>query len=706
MAIIVLASAFFSLYITSFISTSTGSYLGGVDTCLQSIPLFVLTCCLVHVVLHVQDSMKCTLYKYRYLVCLALFSFCVFFQLSESSISCWADLVGSSDDGVLWGIPRGIRSDEWAINMPSYLSQEQNGFQPLNSMLRGAETDVTLLPSLPSWALIDLFKPAFWGFLLFGAGYGVSWYWSLRVIALLIVTFDCFVLWTNNKWVSAAAALIVVFSPYAQWWGCFDVLLYGQMLVLFLHFFLFSERRAIRVGCAVGMAWGCGCYLFIAYPAWIAPCFYVFALLGVWEIIRYRSYRKRNHLKRWLAGHAPEALVLVISLMLGAVAVAVSFSQASLAIEGLSNTIYPGERKYHGGDGAQVLFDWIASIFYGLDEQGSLFPNACERSAYFALFPVGLIISLIIALRKRDAFVLSIVILDVVFLVFMIFGLPDLLSSITLLDKSLSNRMMLPIGFLDTLLLAYAVTCLSKGDAFEFALHKKKGWYLALICTGVALAVAICMILKLTNPDFWRKLTLVLVFLLLAAFILCLLLALGERKGSASKLFCISMAAILLSSGMCVNPIQRGVGVLADSEIYQDIERIADGNPDALWIAEGPFILSNLCASAGARTLTSTNTYPNLDMWATLDPNGDQEDIYLRYMNIDTEVLGFGGKSKYELLGGDHVKMTLTPQDLAALDVSYLLTSIPHDDTDSLHFEEIDKSDNMIIYRLDYMTPA
>ena len=60
------------------------------------------------------------LYKYRYWIALIIFILCIIFEISGSSIGIWTEYVNSNitDDGVLFGESRPIRSDEWNVLTP------------------------------------------------------------------------------------------------------------------------------------------------------------------------------------------------------------------------------------------------------------------------------------------------------------------------------------------------------------------------------------------------------------------------------------------------------------------------------------------------------------------------------------------------------------------------------------------------------------
>ena len=179
------------------------------------------------------------------------------------------------------------------------------------------------------------------------------------------------------------------------------------------------------------------------------------------------------------------------------------------------------------------------------------------------------------------------------------------------------------------------------------------------------------------------------------------------NRSLGQKCLLISASAILITSGICINPIQRGVSVLSDNELYREIESIADQDPNALWIAEGSFVYSNLCVAAGACTITSTNTYPNVDLWNQMDPNGDFEEVYLRYANIDATVSSNDNQDLFELQGTDYMRINFSPSELKDVGVKYILATEKHASNDLINFVELahygDSSINTYIYQLEYI---
>ena len=63
------------------------------------------------------------LYRYRYIVVAVFFVTLVFLGINGSSIGMWSDYFSQDDPGLLVGVSREVRSDEWALSTPMALSQ-------------------------------------------------------------------------------------------------------------------------------------------------------------------------------------------------------------------------------------------------------------------------------------------------------------------------------------------------------------------------------------------------------------------------------------------------------------------------------------------------------------------------------------------------------------------------------------------------------
>lgn len=191
------------------------------------------------------------LYRWRYMVAVTVLFACVLLNLNGSSIGCWNGILADGqDDGLLFGVNRAVRSDEWAVNTPMAFAQyydPQGAYPYFGQVMRGAITDSFIVYGQPVWDIAVLFRPFHWGYLLLGAERGLSFFWCARLIALFMVTFELSMLLTNRKRVlSLASALLIAFSSQVQWWfavnGLVEMLVFGQLAVLIVHYFMLTKK--------------------------------------------------------------------------------------------------------------------------------------------------------------------------------------------------------------------------------------------------------------------------------------------------------------------------------------------------------------------------------------------------------------------------------------------------------------------------------
>ena len=114
------------------------------------------------------------------------------------------------------------------------------------------------------------------------------------------------------------------------------------------------------------------------------------------------------------------------------------------------------------------------------------------------------------------------------------------------------------------------------------------------------------------------------------------------------------------------------------------IREIVIKDPEAKWIVEGiglPII--NFPLMSGARTINSTNFYPDLGRWHMIDPNAEFEDVYNRYAHIPITYFNEDKiRDKFILTSPDSFTVYLNYDELKKLDVKYIFSSNNFTDLD------------------------
>lgn len=609
------------------------------------------------------------IFRFRYVIGFLLFFILFICQINGSSISYWANIFNFQDNtGLLFGEARPIRSDEWEVFTPFSLSQSSTDYSAVSDLIRAASTDVTMVYAQPSWSIATFFRPFLWGYLFFGSSFGLSFFWCARLFALFFSSFECARIYTNdNRILSLTVAILITFAPIIQWWfavnGTAELFIFGQLLVICLWQCLRKGNHSVVFAALI--PWLSGCFLFIMYPAWQVPLFYVFAAMGIGlfvlskkpDTIPQKKHPKHNNNKALIGFFA--SLVIVIA------AVALSISSSWETIQIVSNTAYPGERFETGGGLATQLFNYGSSVYSAISSIG-VEPNVCEQAAFYSLAPLGIVLSALVLFKKRDPLLVALLLVQAFFLVYGLFGLPAILSKLTLMSNVPTSRLIMAVGFIDIVVLARALTLIKKIDLSK-----------TVIISSVALSCCIGLVLCELAPSIDLGKT--KGFLVAASFIFAFIAIhqfLQNKKGNGYPLLVFSIAIVGIS-GFCVNPIQQGSSFLNEIPEIKQIQ-IINEQEQGIWAGDRA-IEGQACILAGAPSINSINAYPNNELWQLIDPSGENKDIYNRYAHI-TINLKDEGPAEFTLKYADAFTVTLTIADLKKLGVNYLFTAKDYSD--------------------------
>lgn len=654
-------------------------------------------------VLRRQRRILSFLFKWRFLFALGLFVILVVLQISGSSIGFWDYLLNNAPnaetEGVLYGVPRAIRSDEYIVFTPMALSQEYVGYDSISNIVRNVDTNLTMVYAQPCWALATLFRPFFWGYLISGSAYGLSFFWCGRVIALLVVSFEFGRFITHdNRCAALAYALILSLSPIVQWWfsvnGTAELLIFAQGGVLAFSAFLRAPTLLRRIASASLASYAAGCFILIIYPAWQVTVGYVIVALCIADIIRCRNENvgalekgvgfRKAFVSYWL--------VLLCTLAVLAIFIAIILLSSMDVIRAVSNTAYPGHRVETGGGLAPLLFDWAISWLYPI-ECGTIVPNVCERASMFSLFPLGILLSLPVLRRERDPYLISLLIVEVLLLAFGIVGFPAWLAKLTLLSNALTSRIPFALGFIDIILLFRAISLLNES-----------GWQSqsTRISTPIIVAISLvfgigsAILVMLLSPTVAFK-----VFLGLSALLasLAAYAALSFATGRSDSFNLACVALVIAFAGLCVNPVQQGVDVLKDDELLKEVTSLAAEDPEATWAGDNNVASQALIAS-GAPTVTSVAVYPDLNTWRKIDPTGENEEIYNRYAHITMEVTE--GDTEFAITSPDAFTVKVNENDIANLGIDYWLSKndLTAHNSAGMSFVPLDSNGIWTIYKV------
>ena len=643
------------------------------------------------------------IYKYRFVLSFLLLIMLVSFKISGSSMGCWKLFLGDGESGIRLGEPRVWRSDEWGTLTPLCFRQQYNtlgAYNRYSQTLGSILTDNMLVYGQPSWDILTLFRPFYWGYLFFGSERGLSWFWCSRLIVLFLSWFELGMLITDGqKKLSVMLSICVSFAPFLQWWfainGLVEMLIYGACFVLGSNYLVSRAFNPRKIAVAVGMAVCAVGYVLTFYPTWMVPVAWGFVPLFLWVVIWKfnRKVLRRVDVVPWL-------LIFVITAA-GLTVLAVTSWDV---IKAELNSVYPGNApSSSGGTGLW----WMMKYPISLVSRFSMNELIVENSSIICFAPAGFILALwvIIKEKKKDPLLILLLGMNLFLAWYYCVGIPKWLAQMLLISFVNSNRGPQVLGFLRLTLFVRAVALKEKAP---------KRW-LAALAAVISSAVPMRLALGFTKYEpgglryeYFDTAEKIVVVWAIIAVVFYLLYRARKSKYTMAVL---GVCTVVLASSMWINPVAKGVPEITKSETMQQIRDLVKEDPKAIWlVVDMAYPATNIPAMAGADCLNTTQTYPQKTRWEMLDQEGEYEDIYNRYCHIRASL---GSKTMLELVSTDYVEVTLSPEDLKKLNIRYIVSTNDFDEkiaagttnifTDSgIEFQKYYEGAQLSIYRCVY----
>lgn len=593
--------------------------------------------------------------KWRYVVALIVFILCVIFKVHGSSINEYNRLFANYDEyareSVLIGESRAIRSDEWLVHTPYYMSQAYNGFGKSSEQVSMEGQDMIVGYNAPVADITLLSKPFTWGYMLLGNEYGLSWYWCSKIILLILVVFElCMVVTQKNKKVSLIGAVMIAFAPTVQWWfvpHMVDVFFWGMaVFVTAYHYFMAVGRR--RWLFMVLLPLTIITFVLALFPSLQIPV--ALSMLALFIACMVRDKKKITFKKKdiW-------QLVVMGAAVLSVLGYTIWTSKE--AIMRLYNTVYPGKRvSLGGGLGVKSLFTDLTTFL--LPYKDITYANNSEVSTFIQFAPMLMMLYPVIWKKmKRDKNMIvgnTLLVTLIVMAVFMLVGFPELLAKLTMF--SYINRMDIAYGLIATIFTVWGCDMIWRREVIT----KKQ----ALVVVGIIGFLYVCFVGKNELGYMGWKYYIVAI----AGLAVLSYLILTRRE----KLATVGVMSLVLISGATVNPVAIGMKPLTGHPLEQKIKEIAKDDAGANWLALDGIVLQQMGIANGAKMLNAVNFYPDYGKWEKIDPERVYDEVYNRYAHMNVGVTN--GETEFNLTSqADMIELKISCSDLDKWSVKYLL---------------------------------
>ena len=414
------------------------------------------------------DKIASFIIKNRYIIAGIALIVLVLLKINLSSIGKWSDYLNEPNSkNVLLGEERAIRSDEWLVQSPMMLAQTQgeDAYKIYNKNIAQGTCNM-LMVSVPVKDIVIIAKPLMWGFILFGQEYGFSFYWILKIIAIIMVSIEIVLKITKkDNLLSLVGGLLLAIAPAMMWWfssAIADGYIYGMASVILFGYYMNNldwklwKKIAIGIGlliCIPGFA-------FVLYPAFQIPFAFLMAIFMLNDFIpNMKKLTKKDY------------IIMSVTLIAIFGIIARYLLLCLNDMKTMMSTVYPGNRAVIGGDFTIDRFiSYFANIFFPYTDS---IGNQCEPSSYIYPF-IGLIILMIYSLKnikqeKKDSTFklwISLVVLYIIYLIWEFVGFGELLSKLTFMSMSPTPRTHVVVGIIGTLLAIIMIKKIDRKQIF------------------------------------------------------------------------------------------------------------------------------------------------------------------------------------------------------------------------------------------------
>lgn len=630
------------------------------------------------------------IYKKRYLIGIIIFAFLVINCYHGSSVGIYNGAIQGEyqveNGNPILGENRVIRGDEYAVATPFTLSQmsEANNMDSTNHNLMAQDKSVSFYLRYPTIDTASIAVPQQLFFAVLPLENAFSAYWYFPIFFMFFSTFELMMilLKKNKKW-ALIGALMITFSPAAQWWSSFMIIASGSAAIVSFNKFLETEQKKNKIIYAALIGLFGSMYIMNMYPAWLIPYGYFFFVLVCWLIYKHRESIKIKDLIM---------LCLIAILVIGFIIIP-SFINGRDTYNLITNTVYPGARLSTGGSGYKEIIKYMTNVFLPFKTVA----NESEMSQFISFYPLPTIMGLYYCYknkkeRKKDFLLGGLVILSILLSIWNFVELPEIVVKITLLFMSTVNRADIVLGFVNVVIL---IICLS-----NYTRYTIKSWKSILIIAIVALVFIIINVNYLSGiyTDYFNK-KIMFILTITGFFVAFVLIALNNKK--LNNVLMVGLIATTILSGMTVHPLNKGLKVFYDKPVIKEIQEIVADEPKARWISVGtPYFLQNYVTVTGVYMINSTNYFPNFDFWNVVDKERKYDEIYNRYAHLTINLTN--EESSASLLSGDHVSLNLQIDKLKELNVSYILTvqDLSNLENELVDFEQIYNEYGIFIYKV------
>jgi hypothetical protein len=606
---------------------------------------------------------------------IGIFVLLLCFKEHGYSLPQWHSYIDNSKaDEVISGSAKGIRSDDWALDLPMVIAQAAtSSFFPVKNGNIGDGQSMLMPMQTPVFHPVGIFRPSTWGFIA-GVDVGLSWMWWSVFLGLFYGVFLLLLLLTKNRfgW-SALGAAGFVWSPIFQMWSLHwaQVPLHACFLFVGTIHLLFSQQPKIILWSGVLAGWSAGCLAFhYIYPPVQVTIGLLTATIFLGYLIENRGLldlRSHGRYRLYAGGIAMSIVLLAIIPFL------ISGQEQILSI---MNTTYPGQRMSLGGGMTWQYFFSNNFLLPLKIKDWSALGNICEASFGMFFAPLLLGCQIVICIREKrlpSALPLLLIVYIALAISYSIYGLPSWLAQITFMNRATANRTQMGLLMADLCFAAVVSTQLFATTTIQ---HRRIDRLLAsaLLFLWALLLAFVAQYLSATSNELSR--TFAIWIFSLNIILVWLLIGLKKPIMFFAGFFLLSFSAtyrfnpIVIGGAKYLRENPVSTAILATNEEYGPgswvvIQKNDDG---------GNWPIGNLLRMLGVRSIGGYACGPPLKSLRVLDPQQQFSTIYnqcafLSFLSEEGPHIDFASPSPGQILA----RISPNHEVFANLGVNYIL---------------------------------
>lgn len=624
------------------------------------------------------------LFKNRLLIAIILFIIMTASNFNYSSVGAWDNFIQPGSGSILkkpiMGQPRMIRSDEWLVRLPGHMSAQYVNYGKINDIAMASDKDnLSVSGLLKDYSMIC--KPADIGFYFLGTERGEAFSWNFRYIFGFLIMFELFYIITNkNRLLGFFGASLISFSQFNMWWSTVEWIWTGAGALVCFYYLIENKEKWQKILFGIGTAIFFSNFIVTLYPAWQVPSGYIYLMILIWIIIK-----KRKNIKDMSMF---DKVIILISIVFFISIISRYIINYRPYMKAIINTKYPGKRVSLGNEGLSKIFGGI----YNLGLPFFTHANPSEASNFCAFFPLGIILSVIVIIKNKfkDTILLYLLLIPTtLFIYYIVFGLPKIIATATLMTMSMSKRTEDILGFVNILLIFVSVSYLQK--------IKFKAIEFLYLLPAIMLPIGYDLIVSIqrAKQTETNKLDILLMSIIgVSIFSVMFFIFINKlSSNSVIKYGAFTFIFIIIFAGLKVNPINYKLYAITSKPLYKKVRTIVKNDKDAKWISMS--IQGDYLITAGAKTYNSTNHVPNFNVWKKLGIKNEK--VYNRYAHV---AAGFTNKKTFaELITADIIYLYLNKKDFSKLDITYVVSGYPLEEY-GINCKKIYQENGAYIYKI------